>query len=124
VLDARQATRRGDTLAWRFGKDFHVSPFMPMEQEYQWRFAAPGRRLAVHMETRQAGRKVFDATLGLSRREIGTASLAAALARAPLPTVKVVAAIYWNALRLWAKGAPTFSHPRHAPAASPRSLEP
>ena len=30
-------------LRFRFGKRFHVSPFMPMDLDYDWRFGAPGR---------------------------------------------------------------------------------
>ena len=40
----------------------------------------------------------------------GTA-LAASLARHPLVTFKVTAAIYWQALRLWLKRTPLFTHP-------------
>ena len=57
-------------LRYRFAKEFHVSPFMPMEANYDWRFGAPGKRLAVHMENYIGGERVFDATLDLSRREI------------------------------------------------------
>src|SRR5205085_11847647 len=35
------------TLRYRFSKSFHVSPFMPMEMDYDWRFGAPGKSLAV-----------------------------------------------------------------------------
>jgi DUF1365 family protein len=85
---------------------------MPMEQRYDWRFSEPGPRLSVHMANLRSGERVFDATLRLRRREIGTWSLAAALARYPLASLRVLAAIYWQALRLWMKGAPFHSHPR------------
>ena len=98
-------------LRFRFGKAFHVSPFMPMALEYDWRFSTPGPRLAVHMENRDAAGRLFDATLALERREIGAATLAGALARYPLMTVRVVAAIYWQALRLWSRRMPFYAHP-------------
>ena len=103
--------RREDRLRFRFPKSFHVSPFMPMALDYDWRFSTPGGRLAVHMENRQAGRKLFDATLALERREIGAASLAGALARYPLMGAQVLGAIYWQALRLWARRTPFYAHP-------------
>ena len=103
--------RRQDRLRFRFPKSFHVSPFMPMALDYDWRFSTPGARLAVHMENRQAGRKLFDATLALERREIGAASLAGALARFPLMGAQVLGAIYWQALRLWARRTPFYAHP-------------
>jgi len=98
-------------LRFRFGKAFHVSPFLPMSLQYDWRFSEPGMRLAVHMQNLDAGAKVFDATLDLERREIGAASLAGALARFPLLTLQVVAAIYWQAFRLWTRRTPFHAHP-------------
>ena len=102
---------RQRTLCFRFGKSFHVSPFMPMEVDYDWRFTTPGARLAVHMVNRRAGETLFDATLALERREITAASLAGALARFPFATLRVLGAIYWQALALWAKRVPFHVHP-------------
>jgi uncharacterized protein len=111
VLPVATAADDGRTRLWRFGKDFHVSPFMPMDMDYEWRFDTPGERLNVHMLNRRDGRPVFDATLTLARRPIQAATLAAALARFPLITVGVVARIYWQALRLWLKRTPFHAHP-------------
>ncbi|MHC4472244.1 MAG: DUF1365 domain-containing protein, partial [Planctomycetota bacterium] len=44
---------------FRFRKDFHVSPFMGMDQSYDWRFRTPDRRLVTHMETFEAGRRML-----------------------------------------------------------------
>jgi len=60
---------------------------------------------------REATREV-DATLVLERRELGTASLARVLWRFPAMTVKVVAAIHWQALRLWLRRNPVYDHPQ------------
>ena len=111
VLPAHRSERRGAKLRFRFGKSFHVSPFMPMEIDYDWRFTRPGSRLAVHMVNERAGSRLFDATLTLERREITGASLAASLLRYPFATLRVLAAIYWEALRLWAKNVPFHAHP-------------
>lgn len=94
-----------------FGKDFHVSPFMAMSQQYRWRFASPGNLIGVHMESFQDGMQVFDATLALRRREISTGSLAFALLRWPAATLRVLLAIHWQALRLWLKRVPVHTHP-------------
>ena len=98
----------------RFGlkKDFHVSPFMPMDQSYRWRFTSPEDRLAVHMVNIDAqGQDLFDASLSLRRQPLTTMRLGLALLRFPLMTVQVMAAIYWQAFRLWSKRCPIFPHP-------------
>jgi DUF1365 family protein len=92
-------------------KTFHVSPFMPMDVAYDWRFSAPGERLTVHMKSRVGGETVFDATLALRRAPLTGRVLAGVLARHPWMTARVVAGIYWQALRLWWKGTPFHPHP-------------
>ncbi|MGH7613475.1 MAG: DUF1365 domain-containing protein [Gemmatimonadales bacterium] len=98
-------------LRFRFGKAFHVSPFMPMDHQYDWRFAEPGRKLGVHMENFDARGKIFDATLSLVRREISGPALARLLLAYPLMTASVAWAIHWNALKIWLKGNPVHTHP-------------
>jgi len=98
---------------WRFNfdKQFHVSPFLPMDMHYDWRFSAPGNTLDVHTENWRAGQAQFDATLHLKRREIGSATLARALLSVPWVTLKVATLIYWQALKLLVKRAPFYTHP-------------
>jgi hypothetical protein len=88
---------------------------MAMDVAYYWRFGFPGSRagsrLSVHMENAREGRKIFAATLVLQRAEITAGSLARALALYPAMTLKVIAAIHWQALKLWLKGAPVYAHP-------------
>ena len=111
VHDAR-GMDEGAALRFAMKKEFHVSPFMDMDQSYEWNFRAPGKGLTVHMTNLERGVPLFDATMTLERRELGTAALASALLRWPFMTLSVVGGIYWQALRLWMKGAPFFAHPR------------
>jgi DUF1365 family protein len=111
VLPAPEGQPPGSTLDFAFGKDFHVSPFMPMDVDYHWRFGPPGSRLAVHMENTRGGEALFDATLALTRREITGSSLAGVLLHFPFSTLRVLVAIYWQALRLKLKGVAVHDHP-------------
>lgn len=93
-------------------KEFHVSPFMGMNQQYRWTLSPPGDELDVRIESFEAGAPIFDAELNLRRRPISGWGLARVLIRFPLMTLKVAAAIYWQALRLWWKRIPFVPHPR------------
>lgn len=96
---------------YRFAKVFHVSPFMDMDIRYDLRFREPGEFLNVHFINIQEGFRLFDASLRLRRTEIDASSLTRVLTTYPLMTVRVIALIYWQALRLWLKGTPFFVHP-------------
>jgi len=98
---------------WQFPKAFHVSPFMPMDVQYDWRFGRPGERLTVHMQSIITGEKYFDASLDLARRPLSARALNRVLLHYPLMTTKVIAMIHWQALRLWAKRVPFFQHPKY-----------
>lgn len=113
VLPREESVTGGRTLNFGFSKAFHVSPFMPMDLQYQWRFSEPVQGLAIHMENRDANGTLFDATLALRRIEISPSRLTGLLVRYPVITLQVVARIYWQALRLWWKNAPFIEHPKH-----------
>lgn len=100
--------------AWRFKpvKKMHVSPFMPMDIQYDWVLGSPAQRLSVHMANSKDGKRFFDASMTMRRVEISSTTLAGALVRFPLITVKIITAIHWQALRLWLKRCPVYAHPK------------
>jgi len=115
VMDAENNQSKNDQADNRLhryfeNKRFHVSPFMPMDMQYDWRFSMPGESLSVHMENHQHGQKVFDATLKLKKRQITGKNLAMALIQFPMITMKIVIAIYYQALLLWLKKIPFVNH--------------
>lgn len=120
VLDAATAQRHGSALGWGFPKQFHVSPFLPMQRDYAWRLQPPGEQLRIHMDVGTAGTRDFDATLVLDRRPLDGPTLARCLLRYPLMTFKVVLAIHWQAFLIWRARNPVYDHPRHGAAARNR----
>ena len=116
VLDAACAERHGSALGWTFAKAFHVSPFLPMQREYAWRLQPPGAELRIHMDVGADATRDFDATLVLERRPLDGSTLARCLLRYPLMTLKVVAAIHWQAFLIWRARNPVYDHPRHGKA--------
>lgn len=106
----------GAGLRGEFEKRLHVSPFMPMEQSYEWSASEPGERLAVSIRNRERGAVVFNASIALERREISPGYMARLLIRYPPMTIATIARIYLNAIKLKLKGAPYFSHPERGRA--------
>ena len=89
----------------RLAKRLHVSPFMPMEQAYDWRITEPGDALHVRIANVERGKTVFDATLAMRRRELSPALMTRVLLTYPPMSLAVPGRIYANALRLKLKGA-------------------
>jgi len=108
--------QQGRWLQTEFDKQFHVSPFNPMEMRYLWRSSTPDHRLVLHLATAEQGRRVFDASLSLSARPMTATNLNRTLWRYPLMTARIALAIYWQALRLFIKGVPFYSHPDTKPS--------
>jgi len=119
VLDETANHGAGAMKAYRAAKQLHVSPFMAMDIDYEWRTTEPGERLVVHIENSRDGSKLFDATMTLDRRPADGPNLAWALARFPFMTLRVVLWIHWEAFKLWLKKTPFHPHPKHDPASSP-----
>jgi DUF1365 family protein len=120
VLDCRKTAMFESS--WRFSprKKMHVSPFMPMEVEYDWVLSQPADQLSVFMANSQESIRIFSATMSLSRKPITTWSLSSVLLRFPLQTFKIILAIYWEALRLWVKRCPFYTHPQKEEEATAR----
>jgi DUF1365 family protein len=86
-------------------KLFYVSPFIEMAMRYHFRVSPPGSSVKLRiLETDREG-PLLAATFHGRRRALTSAALLRSLFSLPLVTFKIMAAIHWEALRLWLKGA-------------------
>lgn len=119
VMEVNQNSKH---MKFEFAKEFHVSPFMQMDINYDWRFTAPGENLHVHMINNDHDVKVFDATLAMNKTEFSSFHCARALITFPLMTVKVITAIYWQALKLYLKKTPVYDHDKRIDSNTERGV--
>ena len=120
VFDAR-----GGALTFRAPKAMHVSPFIGMQVEHEFRFNLPEERLTVAAMNHGADSAGFTAGLTLTRRPLAALPLLRAIVTHPAMTLLVLAGIYSHALALWWKRVPYHPHPDDArepvPAPAPES---
>lgn len=86
-------------------KCFHVSPFFDLVGRYHFRLSEPGARLRVAISETREGTPIIDTTLAAERVQLTTGKLLLHVLRMPWMTVKVIAGIHWEALKLWLRGA-------------------
>jgi len=104
-------------LHFRCPKTMRVSPFMDMNLDYEFVLTAPADKLVAHMNTIERGiaseslEPFFDATLVLEHEPWTARNLGRVLLRHPWMTAKVIGAIHWQALQLFLKHVPVFTHP-------------
>ena len=114
VLDMRG--HQGRSRAFHFDKNFHISPFMPMDINYVWHFRldpSTGSFSAL-MQNFQEGIKIFDVVMNLKKKcPLSRLRLMLQALRSPIIPVQFIVGIYWNALRLYLKKIPLYSHPKY-----------
>lgn len=96
-------------------KLFYVSPFIEMAMRYHFRIVPPGDIVRLRILETDAEGPLLSATFAGTRRALSTASLLRAFLSLPMMTFKVIAAIHWEALRLWIKGAKLVPRPASPP---------
>jgi hypothetical protein len=91
-------------------KAFHVSPFNPMDMEYKWQIQQPSDtlklRLSCFKETLH-----FEAAINMQKKPLTSATLRSSILSIPSMTLKTVVGIYWQALKLFFKRVPIYTHP-------------
>lgn len=90
-------------------KAFHVSPFNPIDMTYHWRIAQPDKKISLQLICSKQN-KHFEASLDLTRRPLNSSELKRMLLSIPSMTIKTVVGIYWQALKLFVKRVPIYTH--------------
>jgi uncharacterized protein len=105
--------RPGHAIHQQCRKLFYVSPFMEMGMRYDFHIVGPDARIVVDITASGAKGRVLHAVLRGTRHPLTDWNLARMFLKLPAITLKVMAAIHWEALKLWAKRIRM--HPRPAP---------
>jgi DUF1365 family protein len=105
VIPVDEATAGVDQINQRCHKEFHVSPFMDMDMIYDFRLTTPADTLVTCVNGSHIdGTRLIFASFTGARRELTDMALLRAMVAYPFLTLGVVAAIHWEAVKLFAKG--------------------
>lgn len=116
VLPVRPGEADAAGIRQQQDKQFYVSPFVEMAMRYHFRILPPTDTVRLRiLETDRQG-PLLAATFSGSRRALTTTALLRSFVTLPMVTMKIVAAIHWEALRLWLKGARLVARPASASA--------
>lgn len=92
-------------------KVFHVSPFMPVDGTYRFRFVERDDRLSIRVDLYRDGQRAFSATIGGTLKPLSSGSLLKSFLAHPFPTLQVVMLIHYHAAHLYMRGITFFSKP-------------
>jgi uncharacterized protein len=103
-----------DKIEQSCAKELYVSPFIDMDCSYRFRIEPPGSKVMIGVDDIDAQGLLLRASFAGERRDLTDRALLRAFLAYPLMTLKVTAAIHWEALKLMAKGVPAFRHRKAA----------
>ncbi len=93
-------------------KDFHVSPFLPMDMEYRWRLLVPSDWLTLAINCTQGDTCLLTSTIRLQQQPMTSSSLFTERLRRPFASLSILSAIYYEAFVMWTKKATYYPHPK------------
>ena len=122
VLPVRSGERSAAGIRQTQDKLFLGSPFVEMAMRYHFRISPPGDEVRLRiLETDRDG-PLLAATFSGRRARLTTSALLWSFVALPLVTLKIIAAIHWEALRLWLRGVRLVPRPHAAAAKANTSL--
>jgi uncharacterized protein len=97
------------------GKQFYVSPFLPVAGRYRMHVPEPSGTLRLGVSLHVDGQAVLAADMTGTRRPYTPWRLLACALRYPWVTAQVTALIHWQGIRLAARRLPVYPRPTHHP---------
>jgi len=107
LVEVDAAARDGGRVVQGCAKEFRVSPFLPQDLRYEFRVDAPRpdrAALSIGVVAHDAQGALVNTRFDAERRSLDDPALVRVFFSHPLLTLKVIAAIHWEALRLLLKG--------------------
>ncbi len=96
-------TDEGPSVRQQCAKVFYVSPFMDMDLRYRFSLHPPGESMGLHIAVEDAQGVILRTTMAGPAQPLTDTALLRAAAAMPFLGLKVLAAIHWEALKLWLK---------------------
>lgn len=110
--------RQADCVRQERDKIFYVSPFLDMNMRYHFRLQPPGDQLKIRILETDGQGPILAATFNGRRLPATSYHFLSLFLAMPLLTLKIVAAIHWEALRLYIKGLRIRQRPTPPPPLS------
>ncbi len=98
----------GERFTSRMQKNFYVSPFIQHDVYFDFRLTPPNEKLNIEIDDYKENRKIFITRLNGQKKPLTDLNLFIYSLKYPLVTVKVIAAIHWQAVKLLIKKIPYF----------------
>ena len=103
------ATAHGAAFSLRTPKYFYVSPFSDLDVAFDFTLRTPGDKLAIQIDDYADGKRTLTSVLTGTRTELTSGRLTWFTFKYPFITLRVMALIHWQALRLFIKRVPWFA---------------
>lgn len=94
-------------------KNFHVSPFFGLNQEYHWQFDLTKQKISFKIDSYQEQKLVFSAGYNGNLIPVTSSGIKFRLIKSPFMVYKIIFGIYFEALRIWLKKIRFVPHPKY-----------